>query len=621
MNQAEATHPSVEQLAAFRLGKGEPPNLAEIARHVSECDTCCQTLRSLPDDTLISLVKACGPASAVESETDTPRRPRGQDTPTCTHLSPDVSAVPELAPELVQHSRYRVLELIGAGGMGAVYKAEHQLMERRVALKVIRRELVDKPAAIERFRREVRAAARLAHPNIVTAHDAEQAGDAHFLVMEYVEGISLANLVKLKGRLPVSQACDFVRQAALGLQHAYECGMVHRDIKPQNLMLTPGNQIKILDFGLASYLFEEATAGDPANPSPISVATSLTQTGSLMGTPDYIAPEQIENARQADIRSDIYSLGCTLYYLLTAEVPFPALTLPEKLKAHQTQSTRPLSEHRPDVPAGLVAVVGKMMAKDPAERYQAPAEVVEALTMFITEAAPEPIVVSAPPMPPRERDGGDDGDRTWQEQPRRRPGWRRQVASLVGLLAIVIVSAFAFLFFYRYATKGQLKVHVDLDDIEVLVSDGNGEIVQRWAVVRPEGETNWDIPFPPAQHLFELPAGDYFVEARDNDDEEVLTRRKVSVKPRKETDVNLFENLNVHFERINKTAKRHAAAALKHAEVVKRIDTAKAKRDLETMLLGVERQLKAVKVLIVPRTPLPPHESDDKDISPERSKE
>jgi len=271
------------------------------------------------------------------------------------------------------------------------------------------------------------------------------------------------------------------------------------------------------------------------------------------------------------------------------------------------------------VPAGLVAVVEKMMAKDPAERYQTPAELVQALTMFVTETAPEPIVISPPPMPPKKPD--DDGDRTWQEPPRPRPSWRRQVATFVGLLAIVVVSASAFLFFYRYATKGRLKVNVDLDGIEVLVSDHNGEIVQRWTVARPEGETNWDIPFPPVQHLFELPAGDYFVEARDNDDEEVLTKRKVSVKPRKETDVNLFENLNVHFERINKTAKRHSATALRHAEAVKQMDAAKAKRDLEKMLLGVERQLKAVKFFIVPRTPHPPHESDDKDIPSERSKE
>src|SRR5262249_30813451 len=278
MNGLHAMHPSLDQLAAFRLGKISPPELSDIERHVSECDACCHTMRTLPDDTFIGLVRGCDPSAPFRSDTDVPDHSR-HETPTCTHLSGMLAEFPELPPELAQHQRYRVLELVGAGGMGAVYKAEHQLMQRRVALKVIRRELMNKPAAVERFRREVRAAARLTHPNIVTAHDAEQAGDTHFLVMEYVDGISLSNLVKHKGPLPVSQACEFVRQAALGLQHAYERGMVHRDIKPQNLMLTPGNQIKILDFGLASYLLEEATTdGFSSDRSHDLVPVSLTQT-------------------------------------------------------------------------------------------------------------------------------------------------------------------------------------------------------------------------------------------------------------------------------------------------------------------------------------------------------
>src|SRR5262249_36762668 len=145
------------------------------------------------------------------------------------------AAVP---PELADHPRYRVVGLLGSGGMGVVFKAEHLVMERPVALKVISRGLIDRPAVMERFRREVKAAARLSHPNIVTAHDAEQAGDTHFLVMEFVEGTTLARLVNERGLLPVAEACDYVRQAALGLQHAFEHGMVHRDIKPHNLMVT-----------------------------------------------------------------------------------------------------------------------------------------------------------------------------------------------------------------------------------------------------------------------------------------------------------------------------------------------------------------------------------------------
>ena len=176
---------------------------------------------------------------------------------------PDGGAAPK---ELADHPRYRVLGLLGAGGMGAVYKAEHRLMERPVALKVIRRGLTDDPAAAERFRREVKAAARLSHPHIVRAYDAEQAGDLHFLVMEFVEGTDLARLVAGQGPLPVARACEYARQAALGLQHAFEHGMVHRDIKPQNLMLTPDGQVKVLDFGLARFVSESAPS--PPTPSP-----------------------------------------------------------------------------------------------------------------------------------------------------------------------------------------------------------------------------------------------------------------------------------------------------------------------------------------------------------------
>ena len=166
-----------------------------------------------------------------------------------------------LPPELVDHPRYRVVALIGAGGMGAVYKAEHRLMERTVALKVVNPAFIDNPAAVRRFQQEVKAAARLHHPNIVASHDADQAGSLHFLVMEYVEGRSLADYAQEKGPLPIPEACEYARQAALGLQHAHEHGLVHRDVKPHNLMRTPDGRIKILDFGLARL-------GQAAEPRP-----------------------------------------------------------------------------------------------------------------------------------------------------------------------------------------------------------------------------------------------------------------------------------------------------------------------------------------------------------------
>jgi WD40 repeat protein len=295
---------------------------------------------------------------------------------------------------LAAHARYRVVGLLGAGGMGAVYRAEHQVMARPVALKVLNPGMLDNPASVERFRREAQAAARLAHPNIVTAYDAEQEGDHHFLVMEYVQGISLARLVAERGPLPVAEACDYVRQAALGLQHAHERGMVHRDIKPHNLMRTPDGVVKVLDFGLARFALESTAAG-PGSPAPAGTAGArpgagawLTQDGLVMGTPDFIAPEQAADAHAADIRADIYSLGCTLYYLLAGDVPFPADTVVDKLLAHASRTPRPLAEVRRDVPPGLVRVVERMTAKEPAKRYQTPAEVAAALAPFAGARGP-----------------------------------------------------------------------------------------------------------------------------------------------------------------------------------------------------------------------------------------
>ena len=224
---------------------------------------------------------------------------------------------------------------------------------------------------VERFRREVKSAARLAsHPNIVAAYDAEQAGETHMLVMEFIEGTDLARVVDRRGPLPVGEACEYVRQAALGLQHAFEDGMVHRDIKPQNLMRTTRGQIKILDFGLARFASEVATHA------------GVTAEGMVLGSADYIAPEQIDDPHAADIRADIYSLGCTLYFLLAGRPPFPDGSLIQKLMAHSEKTPRPLAEVRADVPPELARVVERMMAKDPARRFQTPDEVAQALAPF-----------------------------------------------------------------------------------------------------------------------------------------------------------------------------------------------------------------------------------------------
>ena len=274
-------------------------------------------------------------------------------------------ATAEVPAALADHPRYRVLKALGRGGMGAVYLAEHKVMKRMVALKVIRPDLAAHPEVVHRFRREVEAVAHLTHPNIVAAHDAEQAGDCFFLVMEYVDGVDLARRLKEHGRLPVAEACDAVRQASLGLQYAHERGLVHRDLKPHNLMQTPSGVVKVLDFGLARVSQLTPEGG--------------TVSGVVLGTPNYMAPEQANDPHQADIRSDIYSLGCTLYELLGGRVPFPGGGLVDKLRKQALEPPTPLRQLRPELGAGLVRVIDRMMAKDAAERLQTPAEVVAAL--------------------------------------------------------------------------------------------------------------------------------------------------------------------------------------------------------------------------------------------------
>lgn len=404
-NQPEV-HPPSEQLTAFALGLSEPGVSEGIGAHLAECAECRQTVKDVPHDTFVSMVRECGTMVNGPSEPEEGRKNVAEpvtmgsadsatppdavtDAATVAPSGGGAASTMRLDPGLADHPRYHIVQLLGSGGMGSVYKAEHRLMRRSVALKVINAELVSSKSAVERFQREVQAAARLQHPNIVTAHDAEQAGDSHFLVMEYVKGTDLHKVLEERGPLPMSQACDYVRQAALGLQHAHESGMVHRDIKPQNLMLTEAGQIKILDFGLAS-LVSDAVAPEGDAPATLdSQKPGLTQAGAIMGTPDYMAPEQAKDAHSADIRADIYSLGCTLYALLTGKAPHPGGTAMDKIIAHSERTPQPVSAVRDDVPQGLLDVLDRMMAKAPAQRQQTPAEVAQTLTPFCDPNAAE----------------------------------------------------------------------------------------------------------------------------------------------------------------------------------------------------------------------------------------
>jgi predicted Ser/Thr protein kinase len=481
MSDVNLAHPGAEQLAAYQARRLGAEEAASVAAHLAGCEVCRRLLEARDADTEGAQVVAAAPTITGEVPAAAPAG--NADATTVDGTAPAAKAGPAMPPALAGHPRYRVLDLLGTGGMGAVYKAEHRLMERLVALKVINHSLVGDAAAVERFRLEVKAAARVAHPHIVTAYDAEQAGDTHFLVMEFVEGTSLAEVVEVRGALPVAYACEYIRQAALGLQHAFEQGMVHRDIKPHNLMLTPRGKVKILDFGLARFARE---TGQHAQ---------LTAAGVVMGTPDFIAPEQATDPRKADIRADVYSLGCTLYYLLTARPPFPNGTAIQKVMAHLEEAPKSVHSYRNDVPPELARVLGRMMAKDPAKRFATPVEVARALVPFVrsatvtdrerepsagrrgatvadarpasakkvsVELADSSATELSPPAPPRAERG---------RRPRR--DVRRQRGAILAAVAAVVLLGAALLSVavYRIATdRGEIVIKTDDPDVKVVVS-------------------------------------------------------------------------------------------------------------------------------------------------------
>jgi len=275
---------------------------------------------------------------------------------------------------------YHITDYLGKGGVSQVFKAWHTGRNCVVALKVIHPKLLADPQAVARFQREMRMVTQLSHPNIVKAFDDNPIGVTQFYAMEFIQGTDLGKLVELSGPLPVEQACDVVRQVALGLQHAHEKGLVHRDIKPANIVrLHDSSQVKLLDMGLTR-LRQQSNPDD----TPVH---ELTHQGAMMGTPDYISPEQARDARSVDIRADIYSLGCTLFYVLTGQLPFPGGSLMEKIHRHIQAPAPDTAKLRPDVPGEVAAVVARMMAKKPDDRFQVPAEVAAALSPFCPASA------------------------------------------------------------------------------------------------------------------------------------------------------------------------------------------------------------------------------------------
>jgi serine/threonine-protein kinase len=285
---------------------------------------------------------------------------------------------------------YVLLEPVGEGGMGVVFRSRNWKLGTAAAVKVIRRKRAADPAAVERFLREVRALGAIHHPHVVHALDAGFDDGRLYCAMEYVPGTDLGRLLQERGALPIETACRYAAQLAQALWHISSLGLVHRDVKPGNVLVTgDGSAVKLVDMGLARF----------DRPDWEAAASDLTQVGMMIGTPDYVAPEQIRDSRLADIRSDLYSLGCTFHHMLTGQAPFAAADSVAKMHLHQSAEPIPVEQLRPDVPSAVAAVVRQLMAKKPRDRYQDPGEVAATLRPYLLPIG-DTLVDSASPTVP-----------------------------------------------------------------------------------------------------------------------------------------------------------------------------------------------------------------------------
>jgi len=375
--------PTREQLSDLVVGQLPAEVLDSVESHIEQCTACQTSLETLDnlDDSLVRglkhvrLADTASVDAALENQLQRAeaiaeqvwRTPQGDETEAGGAVTRPAGDQPIATRRFGQ---YELLEQIGAGGMGTVWKAQHLRLQRPVAIKFLPRDRVQDSQAVARFDREMAAVGKLDHQHLVRAHDAGEVDGQPFLVMEYVAGLDLSAIVQRWGPLPVPEACEVIRQAALGLQYAHEHGLIHRDIKPSNLMLTRGGQIKILDLGLALLRAQQAPAGE------------LTYEGQVMGTADYVAPEQVSDSHSVDARADIYSLGCTLYKLLSGQAPFTGPRYRgafDRMMGHVRDAAPSIRNSRSDLPPELVAVVERMMAKDRESRYATPLDAAAAL--------------------------------------------------------------------------------------------------------------------------------------------------------------------------------------------------------------------------------------------------
>ena len=387
-------HLTRQQLQQYQSGLVDDVKQRQIEQHLDSCAECLHALSSIivTDDRLLNLLQSAGAAglnsdrvepiprddaysktAEIKTQTTTlgcssaeSLRSDEGEKKDLTNLARSPKEAtrkePQAPVELTEHSRYRLERWLGSGGMGDVWLARQTTMNRLVALKVIRSELLHETDVLERFRREIHALARLDHPNIATAYDAEKVGDVVFLVVQYIEGENLLKILR-RGPLPVEEACAAIIDAARALAHAHELGLVHRDVKPGNMIRDAQGIVRIIDFGLVAAVEDDACLTNPAW---------------VLGTIDYLAPEQADDGRCSDARSDLYSLGCSLYHLLAGQPPFAGASPLKKLEMHRTRAPQPIA----GVPSALWKIVSRLMAKRPQDRFQSATQVLEALEQF-----------------------------------------------------------------------------------------------------------------------------------------------------------------------------------------------------------------------------------------------
>lgn len=614
------SHPSKTDLSAFLLGKLPTAACDEVASHLDVCPSCQETIRGLDSvsDSLVTGLRTAPPpaendpkyqravekAASLPSQASSPAASSSATRPApvsldqftgslveCGLMLEDeirefINALPAdkrphdseaFAKDLVKAGKltrfqalnlcqgkaknlvmgeYIVLDKIGAGGMGQVFKAQHRRMKRIVAIKVLPPSSMKTPDAVQRFQRETQAAARLMHPNIVTAFDAGQSGGLHFLVMEFVDGQDLSSLMK-QGPLSLDKALDYILQAGRGLAFAHGKGIVHRDIKPGNLLLDKEGVVKILDMGLAR--IDELEAPDH----------QLTNTGAVMGTIDYMAPEQALDTHLADARSDIYSLGCALYRLLTGQSTYAGKTVVEKILAHRELPVPRLHAARPDISPALDNILARMLAKKPADRYQTMNDAIADLEAFRTHGtagsaatpAPipnQPVPVSLPqpvpipqlapvpmpaplpfqppmasPMPmspqtvPMAAPSPAANFRIQQNRPPRtksQPLSRRPVVlGLIGLGMLGVIGIAAGIIFKLPTKDGTLVVEVNEPDAEVQVLNEQNEVI----VTRPGGKGKVTIGVDPGKHRLRVEKDGFRLLSQDF---EIVTGKETSIK-------------------------------------------------------------------------------------------